>query len=522
MKPTSKQVVQGAILLTIAGLISKILSATYRIPLQNLTGDLGFYLYQQVYPFIGTVMILSLYGFPVAISSLVVETKQKGQALSWRQFFMPLWTVLSIINGLLFLVIFLSAPLIAKLSGEPSFTALYQTVAFLFLLVPIVAILRGTFQGLGEMTQTAYSQILEQLVRVSIIIGASYLVFRGELHVSKIGFYGILASIAGLVVVSIYLLVVFMKRKVIESENIRTERIHLKYIFTICVTLGIVASINQLILIFIQLIDVISLVPNLIDYGFNVMEARTQKGIFDRGLPLIQFGVVFGSSFALALVPALTTNSNKESNLSQQTAKDALSLSFYISSAATVGLICIMPEANLLLFMDRDGSFSLQILSFSILLTSIAITGSAILLSERRWKPIIFGIILMIITKYVLNEWLVPIYAITGSAMATVISLTIFFIVILSPLKNISLLRSINLKAFLLATSGMIVFLISSRTIIYPLFPSTRLSLLCYVLFIVLLGAFIYMYLLIRHNGFSVRQINNLPFSTLLLKFLPK
>ncbi len=44
-------VMKGALLLTLAGLAGKVLSAGYRIPLQNLTGDVGFYIYQQVYPF---------------------------------------------------------------------------------------------------------------------------------------------------------------------------------------------------------------------------------------------------------------------------------------------------------------------------------------------------------------------------------------------------------------------------------------------------------------------------------------
>ena len=63
---------RGALILMIAGMLSKVLSALYRIPLQNLTGDFGYYIYQQMYPFIGILMMLSLYGFPAAVSKLVV------------------------------------------------------------------------------------------------------------------------------------------------------------------------------------------------------------------------------------------------------------------------------------------------------------------------------------------------------------------------------------------------------------------------------------------------------------------
>src|SRR5699024_8471072 len=69
----TNKMIQGARLLTIAGLLSKVLSATYRIPLQNLTGDIGFFTYQQIYPLIAMVMILGLYGISAAVSKITAE-----------------------------------------------------------------------------------------------------------------------------------------------------------------------------------------------------------------------------------------------------------------------------------------------------------------------------------------------------------------------------------------------------------------------------------------------------------------
>ncbi|MGG2090662.1 oligosaccharide flippase family protein [Priestia aryabhattai] len=63
----------GAIILTLAGLFTKILSATYRIPYHHIAGDIGFYIYQQVYPLYGIALQLGTYGFPVIISKLVAD-----------------------------------------------------------------------------------------------------------------------------------------------------------------------------------------------------------------------------------------------------------------------------------------------------------------------------------------------------------------------------------------------------------------------------------------------------------------
>src|SRR3954447_16053802 len=80
----SKAIFKGAFILTIAAIVTKILSAFYRIPFQNIVDDIGFYIYQQVYPFYGMAIVLSTTGFPVVISKLYAEQKLKGDDIKSR------------------------------------------------------------------------------------------------------------------------------------------------------------------------------------------------------------------------------------------------------------------------------------------------------------------------------------------------------------------------------------------------------------------------------------------------------
>ena len=50
----------GVVILTLALIIVKILSAIYRVPYQNVLGDTGLYAYQQIYPIVALGMILSM------------------------------------------------------------------------------------------------------------------------------------------------------------------------------------------------------------------------------------------------------------------------------------------------------------------------------------------------------------------------------------------------------------------------------------------------------------------------------
>src|SRR5690625_3214637 len=103
----SIKLMKGALLLTLAWIISKVLSAGYRIPLQNLTGDIGFYIYQQVYPLLGMAMVLGLYGFPSAISKLTVDLRAEGNEVSFRIFYNTVFIILSGIYVSLYLCVFL-------------------------------------------------------------------------------------------------------------------------------------------------------------------------------------------------------------------------------------------------------------------------------------------------------------------------------------------------------------------------------------------------------------------------------
>ncbi len=83
-----RSMMQGAAILTVASFIAKVLSAVYRVPFQNLVGDEGFYVYQQVYPIYGIAMTLALSGLPQFISKIVAEQSEiSGQKKVLQQLF---------------------------------------------------------------------------------------------------------------------------------------------------------------------------------------------------------------------------------------------------------------------------------------------------------------------------------------------------------------------------------------------------------------------------------------------------
>ncbi|HEY4600547.1 MAG TPA: polysaccharide biosynthesis protein [Cerasibacillus sp.] len=515
-KKQSSTLVKGAMVLTLAGIVSKILSAGYRIPLQNLTGDFGFYIYQQIYPILSMAMILGLYGFPSAISKMGADLRAGGKALSIRQFYLPLFIILMVINGCLFIIFSTSASTFAQVVGDLKLERIYEMTAFVFLLIPFIALIRGGFQAHDMMLPTAISQVSEQIVRVVIIIVASvYIALYGK-DIYFIGFAANIASFLGILSASIVLVGFWFKYKPKSNCHYTIPwKLYIKTVFVF----GIVASFIHMILLVVQVVDSFTLVPSLMDYGLLPDEARVAKGVFDRGYPLIQLGAVLGSSFALALIPSLSKQKHRTDEFYQAISK-ALSFSIYLATGAMIGLLIIFPEVNVLLFKDHQGDTSLQILAISVLLSSLAITSATILQGIGAANMIACFIGLLFLVKWYLNQFLVPFWGTIGSAIATVGSLFILCMLVLWQLKRqlpkLKLLHGINAGALLMASSSMAIFLYVIKWLLPAAETIARLPLLFITLLIVFCGASIYLFILMKLDVFSKEELDLLPISPTL------
>src|SRR5690625_6901739 len=104
-------------------------------------------------------------------------------------------------------------------SGNISLKIAYQTIAVAFLVVPFLAVSRGFYQAKGKMEQTAFSQLIEQIIRVGIIIYICYLIFIGQLDIYKIGDIGALATIIEMVAAILFLFFTFFNEIKIVKFN---------------------------------------------------------------------------------------------------------------------------------------------------------------------------------------------------------------------------------------------------------------------------------------------------------------
>lgn len=418
-----KRLLHSAVLLTAAALITKMLSIGYRIPYQNITGDIGFYIYQQVYPIHGIIVTLAMYGFPVVISKLLAEQTENRQQLLALSF----W-VLLIISVLFFLLLIIFSPVIAKLVGDKELTALYRTIAFSFLFVPFISVLRGYFQAEENVFPTALSQISEQVVRVIIIVTLAFYFMNEGFGVYAAGTGAAFGSIAGSFASVLVLVLVYMRVKgnYIGSTRLTIERKKALNIAKRLLVQGFMISIGALALLFFQFIDAITVLNQLKQYGLSPIEAKTIKGVYDRGHPLLQLGLTLATSLSLIIVPTIAkavTGQNKQE--AQNKAGFALKVALVISIAASLGLAIIIEPTNIMLFKDTRGSSVLAIHGMTIFFGSLTLTSIAILQGLNKVNVTLRVVILGLVVKIVMNVLFIPFFGIYAAATATVIGFAV-------------------------------------------------------------------------------------------------
>lgn len=272
----------NATMLTLLMLVKKLLSITYKIPYQNLTGDAGFYVFQQVYPFIAILMILTGFALPTVIGSLLTENNYSATIKD------KLKNAMWIFSLFVFTILFLGNRQIALIMGDILLAPVIRIVGIHFLFLPSIAYMRGVLQSRPEtMKKFGYSVVIEQISRVAAVLAVLYL-FETDNHsyyrIAELAF--ILSLISPVVtVMHLYLLKPiddawsFLPLK--EKPQFFRRTMYLMLGSGILVIFGLVDSF----LVFNTLITIES-----------PADAMVLRGILERGLPLVQVGTFFVSS----------------------------------------------------------------------------------------------------------------------------------------------------------------------------------------------------------------------------------
>ncbi len=158
--------IKSTLILILSGFLTKILGFIIKVIYTRIIGEYGISLYSIAVPTYSLLLTIATLAIPISISKLVSENKGRSIRILTSAAFL----IISI-NLILVFVIFLTKDFLAiNLLKEPKASPIIMAFALTLPFVSISSVLKGYFAGKQNMVPHATSNIIEQIVRLIIIL----------------------------------------------------------------------------------------------------------------------------------------------------------------------------------------------------------------------------------------------------------------------------------------------------------------------------------------------------------------
>lgn len=506
--------IEGAFISTFSILICKIIGLLYVIPFYSLIGNKGGALYSYAYSIYAIFLSLSTCGIPLAISKNISEYNELGYHKAKNDVYKIGKYVILGLGLLSCLILLIFAPNIAYLiignveggnTIEDVSTAI-RIVSLSLLIVPSLSVTRGYLNGHKMILPTSISEVLEQVVRVLVIVVGSFLTIKVFNLPTNVAVYIAVAGAGiGALVALIYLKLKLKRNKdaiVNESENEPEYR--KKDILKKIVLYALPFVVIDLIRSAYGMVDSFTVVKTMVNLGYDVSVAETTIGVLSTWatkLNMIVASVALG--FVTSLIPNIAGSAAK---------KDLEDVNNKINESYKTLLFVVLPMTIGLSFLAQPvwvafygyNSLSIGIFKYYILQAIIfcVYTIALNLAQSMNQSKISLGSLLVsFLLKVVLNIPMMKLFVMMGieAYYAPIItnilvqgSITLFIVLALKHKFKFDYKDTTKAILKMLLTLTIMVLILSGLSLIIPLTVTSRLKAILTIIPYILVGAAIY------------------------------
>lgn len=297
--------VTGALILTLANIISRILGFIYRIYMSNSIGSEGMGLYQLIMPIYSLAWSISASGFSTTVSKLVAQENAKREYGNMGRILKQSFVITGVIGVSLTVILLLFTDWIGITILNDSRTILsLKLLALCFPFMAAGSCIRGYFYGIQDSSIPAFSQVLEQMTRMTVI----YLLAQSLIPLGLE--YACLAAVSGICIgeiVSFLYIVIAYKKFKIKNKLLRPPNIKSLVAISSILTMAIPLTANRVVGSFLSTVENTLIPQKLMEYGYSASQAMSTYGeITGMAMPLLQFPTAFLVALSITLVPAVS------------------------------------------------------------------------------------------------------------------------------------------------------------------------------------------------------------------------
>ncbi|MDO4798887.1 MAG: polysaccharide biosynthesis protein [Bacillota bacterium] len=459
--------VKGAFVLGLAGVIVRLIGGFFRIPLGNILGLDAMGYYSAAYPVYTLFVVLSTAGLPTAIAKLIAEYRALGEQRNINSAFKAGLVLMSAIGLFGFLVVWFGADWIVTWINNPGAKLSLLALAPGILIVSIMAVFRGYFQGYQAMTPFALSQVVEQIGRVVVgyALAILFLKISSEAAAAGATFGATAGAAVGLALILLFYSrfvrrgagvvahaaggKVFLKARNLGGDNIasslstmkrnvasgraltRSEIVRKILVIAVPITLG--AAILPL----INIVDVAQIMNLLTRIGFSEQNANELFAMYSSyALTIINLPQALTMAIQISVVPAVAAYvAIKAKAELASLINNALRITFILALPAAAGIMLLATPIIHLMYPARADvaptiGALLVWLGPSVIFLGLFQATTGILQGMNRPMIPAVNMLISVVCKVMLNHFLIqiPSLNIYGAAISTTIAYIVAFL----------------------------------------------------------------------------------------------
>ena len=463
----------GAAVLASAVAIVKLIGAFYKLPLNNILGDVGKTYFNTAYEIYAVLLTLSTAGLPLAISKLTSQAQAQGRENEKRKILRVALVLFFVIGAVGSLFMFTCARELAVFQNNKSAFLAIRVLSPAVFCVCLLACIRGYTQGQGNMTPTAASQVLEALCKLGLGLPlAWYLLYRGS--TLEVGAAGAIFGVTAGTVFSLAFLVVYLLRRRSRVRSLDVPSSSADLVKAI-LAIGIPITLSGSAMSIITVIDT-KIILGQLQSGLGLAEeaAAALKGQYSFAMDMVNMVASFVYPVTTSLIPyAAAALTQRDYARADRTISTGFRLLALLAIPAGVGLsVLATPIMRLVLPSKQAAAWAagphLEVLGIACIFICIMILTNAILQTYGKETLPIFTVIAGGVVKVVMNYILVgdPDINIQGAKYSTlacyavIVGLNLFFVWKYSPTKPryLSLFAKPLLASALMGLSAKAVY----------------------------------------------------------------
>ena len=409
--------IEGAFIATFCIIITKILGVLYVIPFYDIIGEQGGTLYGYAYNIYNIFLIISSAGIPMAISKLTSEYNSLKMEEKKNRMYYLASNIITVFSVASFLICFIFATqlsniLIGSLEGGNKIedvVFVIRLISFALLVIPLLSIKRGYLQGHRYISEPSISQIIEQIVRIAVILIGSYLsVYIFKLPIKYAVGISVFAACIGGIATYIYLFIITKKNKKqlgLEQPKIK-EKKYDKEIISKIITYSIpfiVINLANSIYTFTDMVLIIRYLPKL---GFSATDTEFITSIFTTwGVKFVTILTSISTGLVISLIPNMVKDfTEKNIDKVNQNYNKCLKMIMLIVAPLAI-FISVMSKSVWGVFYGQN-EFGPMVIKYTIIVTimdCLYTIINSILQSINQRKMVYISVITGIILNIVLD-----------------------------------------------------------------------------------------------------------------------